>query len=197
MDDLLRGELLVMDSEDQRVREELARDGSLFDGYHPRMEEVHRRNGERLKQIIQEHGWPGQSLVGEDGAFAAWRLLQHCIGDPPFLRAMLPVLWDAGRRGDIPLWHAAYLEDRIRMYEGRPQLYGSQFWTDETGELQPYEIGLPEDLDRRRGEVGLEPFAERLATMRKVSADESKHAPKDYQEFMEKYEAWLKKTGWR
>ena len=37
MNDALRDELVAMAEEDQRVRAELASDGSLFDGYHPRM----------------------------------------------------------------------------------------------------------------------------------------------------------------
>ncbi len=71
-----------MQEEDQRVRAELAADGSLFAGYHPRMEEVHKRNAAWLKQMIADYGWPGLSLVGEDGAEAAWRIAQHSIGDP-------------------------------------------------------------------------------------------------------------------
>ena len=31
----------------------------------------------RLRAIVSEYGWPGRSLVGEDGADAAWLLLQH------------------------------------------------------------------------------------------------------------------------
>ncbi len=31
----------------------------------------------RLQEIVAEHGWPGRSLAGEDGADAAWLVLQH------------------------------------------------------------------------------------------------------------------------
>ena len=46
--------------EDHRVRAELAADGSLFDGYHPRMRAVHEANAERLAAILSERGWPGE-----------------------------------------------------------------------------------------------------------------------------------------
>src|SRR5438309_8926559 len=91
-DPCLREELLAMAAEDQRVRAELAADGSLFDGYHPRMAEVHRRNGDRLAAILDRHDWPGRGLVGEDGAAAAWLILQHAIGDPPLMRRGLELL---------------------------------------------------------------------------------------------------------
>ena len=71
MEDVLRNELLAMAAADRRVRAELMADGSLGDGYHPRMEEVHRRNAARLTESIAERGWPGRGLVGEDGAQAA------------------------------------------------------------------------------------------------------------------------------
>ncbi|MGY4768705.1 hypothetical protein ACXC9Q_17480 [Kribbella sp. CWNU-51] len=43
----LAQELLAMAAEDEAVRAELVADGSLFEGYHSRMAEVHRRNAER------------------------------------------------------------------------------------------------------------------------------------------------------
>jgi hypothetical protein len=71
MEEPLRQELLAMEAEDRRARAELLADGSLSDGSHPRMEEVHRRNAARLTESIAERGWPGRGLVGEDGAQAA------------------------------------------------------------------------------------------------------------------------------
>jgi len=60
----LRDELIRMGDYDQTVRAELAADGSLFDGYHPRMAAVHDANAARLGEIIREHGWPTEALVG-------------------------------------------------------------------------------------------------------------------------------------
>lgn len=70
MNDALRRELLSLREEDTRVREELAADGSLYEGYHPKMEAVHSHNAARLREIVGEHEWPGASLVGADGAEA-------------------------------------------------------------------------------------------------------------------------------
>ena len=67
VDTVLSAELIAMAEEDQRVRSRLAESGDLFDGYNVEMEAVHVRNATRLKQIIALHGWPGRSLVGEDG----------------------------------------------------------------------------------------------------------------------------------
>ena len=40
-----------------------------------RLLETNRRNTARLREIVDEHGWPGRSVVGKLGADAAWLLL--------------------------------------------------------------------------------------------------------------------------
>ncbi len=57
----LRAELLAMKDEDQAVRRAAAR------GVEAPFAEVTKRHTARLRAIIEEHGWPGRSLVGEDG----------------------------------------------------------------------------------------------------------------------------------
>ena len=54
--------------------------------------------------------------------------------------------------------HLAYLEDRVRVHAGQPQLYGTQF-TVTSGTFGPYPIEDPQRLDERRAAAGLEPFA--------------------------------------
>src|SRR5262245_53637982 len=82
-------ELHELADRDQRVRAELAADGSLFKGYHPRMEAVHRENAARLASILEELGWPTEALVGSEAAEAAWLIAQHAIGAPGLQRRAL------------------------------------------------------------------------------------------------------------
>ena len=56
IDHRLRAELLAMEEEDLSVRAALAADGSLFEGYHPEMEKVHRRNSLRIREVIDAQG---------------------------------------------------------------------------------------------------------------------------------------------
>jgi hypothetical protein len=51
------------------------------------------------------------------------------------------------------------LTERVRVNEGREQLYGTQFagFKDEAGE--PWPIEDPRALDQRREAAGLEPFS--------------------------------------
>jgi hypothetical protein len=195
VDASLRSELLALRAADEQRREELVREGTLFDGYHPRMEEVHRANAARLRELVARHGWPARELAGEDGAEAAWIVVQHAIGEPEFQREMLVVLKAAAQRGEIPAYHPAYLEDRICMFEGRPQIYGTQFMTDDEGLPALWTVDDPEHVNERRAVIGLDTIEERTAKMRgAVRPDER---PKNMEAYRRGYEEWLKKTGWR
>lgn len=191
MNTKLRDELVALDANDQMVRDELAADGSLYQGYHPRMEAVHAANALHLRVIIDAYGWPTERLAGPDGAQAAWRIAQHAIGEPEFQRACLRRLAAAAALGDVPKWQPAMIEDRIRMFEGRPQLYGTQLEPDDAGNMRPYPIDEPEHVEERRRAVGLEPLPERLARAERWPV------PPDREEYERQYAEWLRRVGWR
>ena len=197
MNPLLRDELLAMEAEDIRVRAELLKEGVLGDGYNPRMREVHERNAARLKEIIAAHGWPGHSLVGRDGSHAAWRIVQHAIGDPVFQRACVAAIEESVTKGEAPLAQLAFLVDRIRYFEGKPQIYGTQFHWDGRGKMNPWPIEDPERVDERRQRAGLNTIAERTAEIREQAAREGDVGPKDREEYNRRYEVWLREVGWR
>ncbi|MCA9709056.1 MAG: hypothetical protein KDK70_24640, partial [Myxococcales bacterium] len=152
----IAAELLELRARDLCTREELARTGELFGGYHPRMAAVHRANAERLRAIVAALGWPTAARVGIEASEAAWLVLQHAIGEPTLQRSMLEVLRDEARRGRVPPWQVAMLEDRVRAFEGRAQRYGTQLDWDERGQLAPWPVVEDvEVVDRRRAKVGL------------------------------------------
>ncbi len=55
--------------------------------------------------------------------------------------------------------HYAYLIDRIRIFEGKPQLYGTQF-KKEGNVVTFLDIEDPTNIDIRRAELGMESFEE-------------------------------------
>jgi hypothetical protein len=193
----LRAELLAMAEEDLRVRAELASDGSLFEGYHPRMRAVHDRNAARLAQILDERGWPRPSLVGERAAEAAWLVLQHAIGHPALQRRGLRLLQEAASVGEAPRAQVAMLEDRVRTCEGRPQLYGTQLDWDEHGLMSPLPIEDEPNVDARRREAGLGPLAEHVRRKRDELAREGARPPADAEARKRERDAWARSVGWR
>ncbi|HYE79903.1 MAG TPA: DUF6624 domain-containing protein, partial [bacterium] len=192
MDAALRNELLAMREEDLDVRERLAEDGSLFQGYHPEMEAIHLRNGRRLLEIVKTRGWPGRSLVGDDGAEAAWLIAHHALPLPELGRTALPLIQEAAAAGEALPMHAAMLEDRICLNEGRPQVYGTIYDWDEEGRMVPVPIANPAGLDARRVAVGLEPLGEDLGRRQAQGLEEFDSPPVDFEARQKEADAYYR-----
>ncbi len=124
------------------------------------------RDAERLWEILDDYEcWPGYALVGADGSRAAWLVTQRAIEDVGLQKRCLEALEGAVAYGDADPVHLAYLLDRVRMADGRDQLYGSQFVLDERGDLVPWPVDDPAAVDARRLRLGLPKFTEHAATM--------------------------------
>ncbi|MEU6720749.1 DUF6624 domain-containing protein [Nonomuraea sp. NPDC046802] len=156
----LRDELLARMERDQQVRLSLPMGEPLPTDLLEEWERVDTDNTEFLKRVIDARGWPGHDLVGEQAAHAAWLLAQHADRDREFQRRCLSLLRDAVARGQATPRNLAYLVDRVRVGEERPQVYGTQYGRTPEGGFGPHPIEDPEGLDGRRAEVGLEPHAE-------------------------------------
>jgi hypothetical protein len=182
---------------DLQTRTRLAASGELFGGYHPEMEAVHDENAALLTRVFDDIGWPGRREYGDDGAGAAFLILQHAIGHPTLQRRGLALILDAIPEGQANPLDAAYLSDRIAIFEGREQSFGTQFDWDANGQLSPAPTRDPETLDERRASVGLPPIAETIAHMRAGAAAEGDSAPPDLAERRAAYDSWARKVGWR
>jgi hypothetical protein len=129
-----------------------------------RLEDVDRDNTRWLGELVNRRGWPGRSLVGEDGAVAAWLLAQHADQDPALQRRCLDLMRVAPETEVSPS-HIAYLTDRVLLAEGESQVYGTQM-TMVDGEYRPENLRDPDSVDQRRAAVGLDTMAKHLELMR-------------------------------
>lgn len=108
-------------------------------------------NSNELKKLISTFGFPNFALVGKDGAHAAFLLIQHST-DKQFRIEFCEQAEKFAKNGNFSPADVAYLVDRNRIFEGKPQLYGTQKKPDGT----LYEIEKPELLNSRRQSVGLQ-----------------------------------------
>ncbi|SDS37454.1 hypothetical protein SAMN04488543_1609 [Friedmanniella luteola] len=159
-DPRLRTELLAMLAADQEDRQGDGQGGVGGD----------QERTERLRDIVDERGWPTQTLVGDDGATAAWVIAQHSDLDPAFQREVLALMRPAVAAGEADPGDLAYLVDRVAANAGQPQTYGTQTGCSDDGEPQRPPLTDPERVDQLRAEAGLPPLAEYLAEMEKVCA---------------------------
>ncbi|HEY6562853.1 MAG TPA: DUF6624 domain-containing protein, partial [Pirellulaceae bacterium] len=166
----LARELLKRQEEDQRLRtiltEAFARlkpgETSVPMADVPEAEalgNVDLRNTEFMKATLKEFGWPGISLVGREASAAAWLLVQHADHDPEFQAEALELLTEAYGEGEATGQQVAYLTDRVRLKQGKKQVYGTQF-VGHGADARPAPIEDELHVDIRRKEVGLPPLAE-------------------------------------
>lgn len=154
--DATRAELIEMARIDQEMRNESTETGE-WDA------SVDEHNTARLKQIIDEIGWPRISQVGFEAAQDAWLLAQHADADVAFQESCLIAIRQLSA-DEYQSSNLAYLEDRVRVNTGRPQLYGTQFMGSGS-DFDPRPIEDEAHVDERRAVVGLGPLDEYRAQM--------------------------------
>lgn len=120
-------------------------------------------NTKKLKEIVQQIGWPAISNVGQEGAHNAWLLAQHADHDVEFQEHCLSLM-KAIPRGDVELQNIAYLEDRVKINRGQNQLYGTQF-DQINGHHIPLAIEDEAMVDERRAQMGMGPLTEQIKLM--------------------------------
>ena len=169
MDEALRAQLLERAAADQAARERLMEDPATETV--EAIRQVDEANTAWLERVVRERGWPGRSLVGEDGAQAAWYLVQHADHQPAFQRTCLDLMDDAVARGEASAAEWAYLTDRVLLAEGRPQRYGTQFTMGPDG-LEPQPMEAPDRVDERRASAGLGALAEYRDLMLQAYGDQ-------------------------
>ena len=179
MNEPLRAELIEMEQRDCALRAELVTRGELHGrGYHPEMAELHRRHNERIRSIVELYGWPGRSLVGDEGCRAAGFVVQHAILDPELQELCVRLLSEAVERGEAEAFMLALLTDRVLMQKGEPQMYGTQYVGAEGGGVEPWPIADAERVDERRLAVGLMPMSENTARLNAQHVEELATAAK-------------------
>jgi len=108
----------------------------------------------KIKKILDEHGWLGADIVGNLGDSTLFLVIQH--SDLETQEKYLPMMREAVQKGNAKAQHLAFLEDRVALRKGERQIYGSQIGPDpETGEWTVAPLIDPDNVDKRRTEVGL------------------------------------------
>ena len=168
-DQELRQRLQRIIKADQGIRQEwfLAnqakpRDKAKIDAILREMQRVDSLNQVEICDILDKRGFVGREAVGE-ACEVFWTIIQHAPLETE--RKYLPLFQKAAARGDIAPWQVATMEDRIAMFEGRPQKYGSQLVVADDGTQTVYQLLNPKKVDEWRREKGMGPLADYLKSM--------------------------------
>jgi hypothetical protein len=112
-----------------------------------------------VEKIISRYGWPGQSFVGQKGNVTVFLVIQHA--ELAVQEKYLPLLRASVAKGESRASNLALLEDRIRMRQGKKQIYGSQIhFNKETGAQEFWPIEDEASVNTRRAKMGMQPIEE-------------------------------------
>ena len=112
----------------------------------------------KISKILDEKGWVGKDVVGAQANETLYLVIQH--SPLQYQQKYLPMMREAVKKGNANSRNLAYLEDRIALREGKRQIYGSQIAINSiTGKSHISPLQDPDNVDKRRAEVGLGPIA--------------------------------------
>lgn len=156
--------LRVIHEEDQKYRVALDTIEEKFswdsDEVQAQWQIIHEKDSLNLievRKILDERGWLGSNIVGEQGNGALFLVIQHA--DIKTQEKYLPMMKEAVKKGNAQASSLALLEDRVALRQGKKQIYGSQVWKLD-GKWYVRSLEDPENVDIRRAEVGLGPLNE-------------------------------------
>jgi hypothetical protein len=157
----ITNELLPLDHLDQQYRNQLdetiARfgvDSKEFKTLNKNMKTTDSLNLIKVEAIIDKYGWLGADKIGHQANSTLFMVIQHA--DLATQVKYLPIMREAVKKGDAKASSLALLEDRVAMRQGKKQIYGSQVsWNMKTNERFVIPLEDPDNVDKRRAEVGL------------------------------------------
>jgi hypothetical protein len=147
----IHSDLIAMRVADQEVRKRWIADrqnAAIIE----EMKAIDAKNVARLREIVRTYGWPVQSRVGREAAGAAWMIAQHSGAE--VLHEMLPKMKIAADNGELDKSLYATSVDRVLIQDGKKQLYGTQFDTND-GKCEPLPIEDPQHVEERRLKMGM------------------------------------------
>lgn len=152
--------------EDQKYRMEIeavekkyGRDSKEMKAHWKKIEKADEINLKKVTAILDKYGWMGPDEVGRSGNSALFLVIQHA--DHKTQKKYLPIMREAVNQNKANPSHLAMLEDRVALGEGKKQVYGSQIGMDQkTGKYYVSPLEDPDNVDKRRADVGLGPLSE-------------------------------------
>ncbi|HMJ47962.1 MAG TPA: DUF6624 domain-containing protein [Ferruginibacter sp.] len=163
-------QLFKIDELDQRYRNQIGyietkygRGSKEIQVLFKNMDDTDSINLVQVKAIIEKYGWLGYNEIGSQANTAIFMVIQH--SDQATQEKYLPMMREAVKNGKAKPGSLALLEDRVALKQGRMQNYGSQIlWSNAGSKYFVLPLDDPDNVDKRRAIVGLQPLSEYVRT---------------------------------
>jgi hypothetical protein len=163
---------------DQGIREKLmVSKGEELGKIGYQMMQIDSVNQARIKPILHRYGWLPKSKVGEKASDAIFFVIQHSGFE--LMRQYFPSLKDLASKGEANPTHAAMMEDRLLVNEGKKQIYGTQATSDSStnGKTYIWPIKNPDMVNQLRKETGFDLTVEENAKRLDAIYDPKRELP--------------------
>jgi hypothetical protein len=122
------------------------------------IEKNHTVNEKKVKEILDNNGWPTKEMIGERGNWTICNVIQH--SDNEIRIQYLPMMRQAVKDKKLEPRFLVRAEDRIATERGNLQIYGGQMkYYPETKSFNLWPVFDPENIDKRRTAIGLDSIA--------------------------------------
>ena len=118
-----------------------------------RMMSIDADNQKNIRLILNRYGWIGLSKIGTKAAEAFFYTIQH--SDTTLMIKWFPEFKRLADIGEADKVECAMMEDRLLMWKGKKQIYGTQatvFREDKKVAIWPIED--PKNVNERRQKIG-------------------------------------------
>lgn len=153
----IRQELHRIYQRDQQIREAITAVGMESSDAVPlfkQMRGIDSVNQVYVRNLLTTTGWPARSQIGDTAARTIYLVVQH--SSRALITQQLPALRKLVRQGEARATDAATMEDRLRMFSGKKQRYGTQTsnWVRKDGTRVMWPIQQPARVNHYRQQLG-------------------------------------------
>jgi hypothetical protein len=155
--DSLRTELETMYDTDQGLRAQVSQMTAYDAELVVQMNRADSLNQSQVQLILDSYGWLTTELIGEKAADALWFVVQH--GKLTMIEKYYPDFQTLADRGLANIRKAGMMQDRMLMYQNKPQVYGTQvsgkMLEDGSWDSMVWPIEAPGSVNERRQAIGI------------------------------------------
>jgi hypothetical protein len=164
----VRQELHRIYRRDQQIRDSITAVGLDSPAAQPLFKQMHVTdsvNQVYVRRLLATTGWPARSQVGDTAASTVYLVVQHA--GRAAIAQHLPALRQRVRQSEAQATNAATMEDRLRMFSGKKQRYGTQTanWVRKDGTRVVWPVQRPAHVNRYRRQVGFTTTVEQDAAL--------------------------------
>lgn len=129
--------------------------------YQKQYRKNHAINIKKIRNILDNYGWPTSTQIGEQGNWTICNVLQH--SELKIREHYIPLMKQAVLDKKLEARFLVRAQDRIATDKGELQIYGGQMkYYKETKSFNVWPVYDPVNIDKRRAEIGLGPIKEFL-----------------------------------